>query len=50
MVNNQTPRVIVKVFADYDYIYDCDYSASGNRYYDWLRITNTSNVGRILIK
>ena len=27
MINNQTPRVIIKVLADYDYIYN------GNYYY-----------------
>ena len=41
MVNNQTPCVIVKVIADYDYIYnviDYDYIASGN--YDYLKSCN----------
>ena len=40
MVNNQTPCVIVKVIADYDYIYNIinyDYIASGNSDYDYLR-------------
>ena len=43
MINNQTPCVIVKVIADYDYIYngiDYDYSASGNGDYDYLRSGN----------
>ena len=43
MVNNQTPCVIVKVIADYDYIYnviDYDYIASGNGDYDYLRSCN----------
>ena len=38
MVNNQTPCVIMKVIADYDYIYNIinyDYIASGND--DYLR-------------
>jgi len=40
MVINQTPWVIVKVIADYDYIYnvtDYDYIASGNDDYDYLK-------------
>jgi len=43
IVNNQTPCVIVKVIADYDYIYnviDYDYIASGNDYYNYLRSYN----------
>jgi len=43
MVNNQTPCVIVKVFADYDYIYnviDYDYIASINGDYNYLRSSN----------
>ena len=43
MGNNQTPCVIVKVIADYDYIYnviDYDYIASRNGYYDCLRSCN----------
>ena len=37
MVNNQTPCVIVKVIADYDYICNViyyDYTASGNGDYE----------------
>ena len=42
MVNNQTHRVIVIVIDDYEYIYnvicyDCDYIASDNGYYDYVR-------------
>jgi len=45
MVNNKTPCVIVKVIADYDYIYhvidyDYGYSASGNVDYDYLKSCN----------
>ena len=39
MVNDQTPCVIVKVIADYDYIWnviDYDYYASGNGDYCYL--------------
>jgi len=40
-VNNQTPCVIVKVIADYDYIYNViDYIASGNVDYDYLKSCN----------
>ena len=43
MVNNQTPGVILKVIADYDYIYnvidyDYDYIGSGNGDYNQLPI------------
>ena len=39
MANNQTPCVIVKAMADYDYIYNVyDYIASGN--YDYLKSCN----------
>jgi len=41
MVNNQTPCVIVKLIADYDYIYndynDYNYIASGYGNYDYSR-------------
>ena len=43
MVNNQTPWVIVKVIADYYYIYnvtDYDYIAFGNGDYNYLRSCN----------
>jgi len=37
MVNNQTPCVILKVTADYDYIYNViDYIAFGNANYNYL--------------
>ena len=43
MVNNQTPCVIVKIIAVYDYIYnviDYDWIASGNAYCDYLKSCN----------
>jgi len=43
MVNNQTHCVIVKVIADYDYIYNVigyDYITSGNVYYNYLKSCN----------
>jgi len=47
MVNNQTSCVIVKVFADYDYVYkvidyEYDYITSGNgdNDYEYWRLCN----------
>jgi len=43
MVNNKTSYVIVKVIADYDYIYnviDYDYLPSGNDDYEYGRLGN----------
>ena len=43
MVNDQIPCVIVKVIANYDYIYNVindDYIVSGNGDYDYLKLCN----------